>query len=42
MSLHKKHQILYDTYVQLHVSTSSVISDLVILIAHKHKAGKIG
>lgn len=38
----KKHPILCDTYVQLHVSTSLVISDPVILIARKHKAGKIG
>lgn len=42
MSRHEKHPILYDIYVQLHVSKSSVISDPVILIAPKHKAGKIG
>lgn len=41
-SSNMKHSILSDTYVQLHVSTSLVISDPVILIAHKHKEGKIG
>lgn len=42
VSHQKKDPILYDSGVLLCVSTSSIISDLVILIAHKHKEGKRG